>query len=73
MTDVLIRNVDDETLRRIDADAKRLGLSRTEYLRRAVERLGQGVPRKTTVEDLERFAERFADLEDEAVMEGAWS
>lgn len=73
MTDVLIRNLDEETLRRIDADAARLGLSRNEYLRRAVERLGHGVARATTAEDLERFAERFADLEDQEVMKGAWS
>lgn len=73
MTDVLIRNLDEETLRRVDADAARLGLSRNEYLRRAVERLGHGATRTTTAQDLEHFAERFADLEDDAVMRNAWS
>ncbi|USQ79407.1 FitA-like ribbon-helix-helix domain-containing protein [Ornithinimicrobium faecis] len=72
MTDVLIRNLDDETIRRVDADAARLGLSRNEYLRRAVARLG-GAARATTREDLDRFADRFADLSDETVRGAAWS
>lgn len=73
MTDVLIRNLDDETLRRVDADAARLGLSRSEYLRRAVTRLGHGTGRPTTHEDLDRCSGRFADLDNEAVMGTAWS
>lgn len=72
MTDVLIRNLDEEALRRVDADAARLGLSRNEYLRRAVERLGR-TESTTTLSDLDRFAERFADLDDDAVMRDAWS
>ena len=38
MTDILIRDVPDEVLVAIDAKAKRVGLSRTEYLRRTLER-----------------------------------
>ena len=38
MTDILIRDVPDEVLAAIDTKAKRVGLSRTEYLRRALER-----------------------------------
>ena len=38
MTDILIRGVPDEVLAAIDARAKRVGLSRTAYLRRALER-----------------------------------
>jgi hypothetical protein len=34
MVDVLIRDVPDEVIGAVDAKAKRLGLSRTEYLRR---------------------------------------
>ena len=73
MTDVLIRNVDESTLRRIDLAAERLGLSRTEYLRRAVTRLGRGTERSTTVDDLHVFGDRFADLTDADVMNEAWS
>ena len=38
MTDILIRNIPDDVLAAIDARAKRVGLSRTEYLRRTLER-----------------------------------
>ncbi|MFT4215269.1 MAG: ribbon-helix-helix protein, CopG family [Microbacterium sp.] len=36
VTDVLIRNVSEADLRRIDAKAERLGLSRSEFLRRRI-------------------------------------
>jgi hypothetical protein len=71
--DVLIRDVPAEDLARIDAHAARLGLSRTEYLRR---RLRQDAARPmgpVTVADLQRFASRFADLGDPEVMRRAWS
>jgi Ribbon-helix-helix protein, copG family. len=71
--DLLIRSVDEDTLRRIDADAERLGLSRTEYLRREIVRLGQRGTRPTTREDLTRAMKVFADLSDDAVMSRAWS
>lgn len=73
MPDLLIRNVDDDTLRRIDADAQRQGLSRNEYLRREVSRLGQGAGRPATRGDLERSMEAFADLGNDSVMDRAWS
>lgn len=74
MTDVLIRDVPDDILVAIDADAARLGLSRTEYLRRT---LTQAATRAsgvvtTTVEDLARFGTSFADLADDDVMRQAW-
>lgn len=54
----------------IDASARRLGLSRAAYLRRALvmERAGGEV----CVEDLERFANTFSDLLDDHVMDQAW-
>lgn len=73
MTDVLIRNVDDETLRRIDAEAERHGLSRNEYLRREVVRLAQRGPRPATRDDLTRSVAALADLGDDDVMRDAWS
>ena len=73
MTDLLIRDVPDDVVFAIDADARRLGLSRSEYLRRA---LSQAAARTsgaaTTVEDLRRFQGDFADLDDEDVMGRAW-
>ena len=72
MTDVLLRDIPDEVLAALDARASRLGLSRSEYLRR---RLTQDVAASETpirLEDLSRFAEAFADLEDPNVMSQAW-
>ncbi len=72
MTDILIRDVPDDVLAAIDARAKRVGLSRTEYLRRALERervLGAEV----SVEQLARAASLAKDLDDPDVMSGAWS
>jgi hypothetical protein len=73
MPDLLIRNVDDDTVRRIDADAQRQGLSRNEYLRREVSRLGRGAGRPATRDDLVRSMEAFADLGNDSVMDRAWS
>lgn len=72
MSDVLIRDVPDDVLAAIDAKAKRLGLSRTEYLRRQMVRVATGADAPVTADDLRKFAERFADLADPAVMRGAW-
>lgn len=73
MPDILIRNVPDEVLAAIDATAKRLGLSRSAYLRRALERehVDHGSP--VTVEHLVRIATLAADLDDPGVMSDAWS
>lgn len=72
MTDLLIRDIDAETVRRIDADAARPGLSRSEYLRREVIRLGRCGSRPTTDDDLRRAMQLLGDLKDEAVMRRAW-
>jgi hypothetical protein len=74
MTDLLIRDVPDEVVAAIDADAGRQGLSRTEYLRRTLAQAAARVPGSVaTVEDLSRFSRTFSDLADEDVMGGAWS
>lgn len=73
MTDVLIRDVPDDVLAAIDAKAKRVGLSRTEYLRRALERERVPDAGEVTVEQLRRVASLARDLADPEVMSGAWS
>ena len=73
MTDILIRNVPDDIVAAIEAKAKRAGLSRTEYLRRTLEREFRRASRDVTVESLARFRETFADLSDADVMGSAWS
>lgn len=73
MPDVLIRDVPADDIARIDAHAARLGLSRSEYLRR---RLHQDAARPHTAvraEDLRAFADRFEDLGSPEVLARAWS
>ncbi|WP_150240324.1 type II toxin-antitoxin system VapB family antitoxin [Nocardiopsis quinghaiensis] len=72
MADVLIRHVPDRVMAAIDADAKRQGLSRSEYLRRTLERTAQASGGSVTVDDLARFSEAFAGLADPDVTERAW-
>lgn len=71
MTDVLIRDVPDDVIAAVDAHAARLGLSRSEYLRR---RLAQDMtsPGPVSIQDLARFADLFGDLDDPDVMSQAW-
>lgn len=73
MTDILIRDVPDETLAAIDAKAKQVGLSRTEYLRRALERERAHGPGPVTVDHLERAASLARDLDDPDIMADAWA
>lgn len=72
MADLLIRDVPDEVVAAFDANAKRLGLSRSEYLRRRLAGEGAELGEAVTVEDLAAFADTFADLGDPEVMAQAW-
>ncbi|MGH3907943.1 MAG: type II toxin-antitoxin system VapB family antitoxin [Pseudonocardiaceae bacterium] len=72
MADVLIRDVPDDVLVAIDGHARRLGLSRSEYLRRQLARNAGTSGADVTVDDLRRFADTFADLGDPDVMRRAW-
>lgn len=73
MADILIRDVPDDVLATIDANATHEGISRAEYIRRTLARQRGPVERKVTVEDLERSAEIVKDALDPEVMRGAWS
>jgi hypothetical protein len=72
VTDILIRDVPEEVIAAIDAKAHRVGLSRTEYLRRALARERDTTTDEVRVEDLARFARSFADLDNPEVMARAW-
>jgi hypothetical protein len=72
MTDVLIRDVPDGVVAAIEAKAKRLGLSRTEYLRRQMVRVATTSDEPVTVEALRSFGATFTDLADPEVMSRAW-
>lgn len=73
MTDILIRDVPDEVLAAIDAKAKRVGLSRTEYLRRALERERTQANGPIGTKQLAQLAALVQDLDDPEVMADAWS
>jgi plasmid stability protein len=72
MTDVLIRDVPDDIIAALDAHAARLGLSRSEYVRRRLAQDAATVGSPVSVEDLARFADTFGDLADQDVMSQAW-
>ena len=73
MPSILIRDLSQEAIDRIDAAAANLGLSRNEYLRRKFEEgTSPAGERTVTAEDWQRSAEAFADLGDPTVMDAAW-
>lgn len=72
MTDVLIRDVPDDVIAAVDVHAGRLGMSRSEYLRRRLAQDAAAQQSAVTTEDLARFADRFSDLADSDVMSQAW-
>lgn len=73
MADILIRDLPDDVVAAIDAKAQRAGLSRSEYVRRTLSRERSETEATVSVVDLERLAERFADLDDAEVMRRAWT
>ena len=73
MPNILIRDLSQEAIDRIDAAAGKLGLSRNEYLRRRFEEgTAPAGERTVTADDWQRSAEVFADLADPDVMDAAW-
>jgi len=72
MTDMLIRDVPDEVLAAVDARAGRLGLSRSEYVRRRLAQDAAVPDTSVTTADLATFANTFGDLTDPDVMSQAW-
>jgi hypothetical protein len=72
MTDILIRDVPDDVIAALEAHARRLGLSRTEYIRRRLAQDAAVSDSPVTAGDLKRFAGTFGDLADPDVMSQAW-
>ena len=73
MADILIRNVPEAVIEAIDAKAKKAGLSRSEFLRRTLDREGTTGRVPVAQADFQRFAQLAADLDDPAVMGDAWT
>jgi Ribbon-helix-helix protein, copG family len=72
MTDILIPNVPEAVAARIDAHAKALGLSRDEFLRRQLVREANRAQGSATWADLQQSSDRFRNLLEDGLMEGAW-
>ena len=72
MPDILIPDVAADVITAIDIKARRLGLSRADYLRRILARELAVQPAHVSVTDLADFAEAFADLGDTDAMNRAW-
>jgi len=72
MTDILIRDVPDDVIAALEAHARRLGLSRSEYVRRRLAQDALVSDSPVGTEDLARFAATFSDLADPDVMSRAW-
>lgn len=72
MTDVLIRDVPDDVLAGVDARARKLGLSRVEYIRRRLAADAATTTKPVSVAQLRAFATKVADLADPKVMDAAW-
>jgi len=72
MADLLIRDVPDDVVAAVDAHAGRLGLSRSEYVRRRLAQDAAASDSAVSVDDLARFADVFSDLADPGVMDQAW-
>jgi hypothetical protein len=69
---MLIRDVPDDVVAAVDARARRMGLSRSEYVRRRLAQDAALAGTAVSTEDLARFSEVFSDLNDPAVMSQAW-
>lgn len=73
MTDILIRDVPDDVAAALDARARRLGLSRSEYVRRQWAQDADRTHEPVSVDHLRQFAQTFDDLTDPGVLRDAWS
>ncbi len=73
MTDILIRDVPEDLIELIERNSRRMGISRSEYLRRTLARERSTEIEPTTATDFERVSERFAGLVDDDLMRRAWS
>jgi hypothetical protein len=62
----------EDVIAAIDSKARRLGLSRADYLRRVLTRERALQPVEVSVADLLSFAETVADLDDPNIMSRAW-
>jgi Ribbon-helix-helix protein, copG family len=72
VADILIRDVSPDIVAALDAHARRLGLSRTEYVKQLLFQAASRPLEPVTQADLDRFCETVADLADPEIMAKAW-
>lgn len=72
VSDILIRDVPDDVLSAVDSRAARLGISRSEYVRRRLAQDAAAGATTVTAADLRTFSREFADLADDETMNRAW-
>lgn len=72
LTDIRVRDLPDDVVAGLKARATRLGLSRSEYLRRRLTQDAHSASVPVTADDLVAFADAFVDLADPEVMKAAW-
>ena len=72
MSDVLIRDIPDDVLAALDVLAARVGLSRSEYIRRRLAQDARTAQVPVSPNDLRRLATTCGDLGDPALMAQAW-
>lgn len=72
MSEILIRGIPDDVLAVLDQLAARIGLSRTEYIRRRLIQDARAARISVTPDDWNRFTDTYRDLSDSAVMDHAW-
>lgn len=73
MSNLLVRDLPDPIIAALDAHAARLGLSRSEFVRRRLTNEAQRTSGRVTIEDLDWFARTFDGLADADPMRRAWS
>jgi plasmid stability protein len=69
---LLVRDIPEDVVAALDAEAARQGLSRSEYLRRVLTQASSGTGRSVSVAQLAQFEQTFSDLADPAVTDRAW-
>lgn len=72
MSEILIRGIPDDVLAVLDQLAARIGLSRTEHIRRRLIQDARAARISVTPEDWSRFTDTYRDLGDPTVMDHAW-
>ena len=73
MPNVLIRDIPQEDLELLDEQARRVGLSRADFLRRHLQQQARRCVTPVAVEDLEAMTRLLQDLGEDDVMADAWS